>query len=55
MTGGNPDQPDRVVLFHDFSQALGGASYLVQVLIGELRQRGVPVTFIAGELWKLKD
>jgi len=49
MTGGNPDQPDRVVLFHDFSQALGGASYLVQVLIGELRQRGVPVTFIAGD------
>ena len=42
-------RPERVVLFHDFSQALGGASYLVQVLIGELRQRGIPVTFIAGD------
>lgn len=40
---------ERVVLFHDFSQALGGASYLVQVLIRELRARQVPVTFIAGD------
>jgi glycosyltransferase involved in cell wall biosynthesis len=38
-----------VVLFHDFSQALGGASHLVQVLIRELRARDVPVTFIAGD------
>ena len=41
--------PERVVLFHDFSQALGGASHLVQVLIRELRAAGVPVTFIAGD------
>lgn len=41
--------PERVVLFHDFSEALGGASYLVQVLIGQLRDRGVAVTFIAGD------
>lgn len=41
--------PERVVLFHDFSEALGGASYLVQVLIGQLRARGIPVTFFAGD------
>ena len=41
--------PERVVLFHDFSEALGGASYLVQVLIAQLRDRHVPVTFIAGD------
>ena len=41
--------PERVVLFHDFSEALGGASYLVQVLISQLRDRNVPVTFIAGD------
>lgn len=41
--------PERVVLFHDFSQALGGASHLVQVLIRELRLAGVPLTFIAGD------
>ncbi|MCT2398714.1 glycosyltransferase family 4 protein [Novosphingobium mangrovi (ex Huang et al. 2023)] len=41
--------PERVVLFHDFSQALGGASYLVQVLIGQLRARGIPVTFFSGD------
>jgi glycosyltransferase involved in cell wall biosynthesis len=42
-------RPDRVVLFHDFSEALGGASHLVQVLIRELRSLGLPVTFIAGD------
>lgn len=41
--------PERVVLFHDYSEALGGASYLVQVLIDQLRQRDIPVTFIAGD------
>ena len=41
--------PERVVVFHDFSQALGGASHLVEVLIRELRERQVPVTFIAGD------
>jgi len=41
--------PERVVLFHDFSQALGGASYLVQVLIHELRKLDIPITFIAGD------
>lgn len=41
--------PERVVVFHDFSQALGGASHLVQVLIRELRAQGLPVTFIAGD------
>ena len=41
--------PRRVVLFHDFSEALGGASYLVQVLLGQLRERGLPVTFFAGD------
>jgi len=40
---------ERVVIFHDFSQALGGASHLVQVLIRELRERQIPVTFIAGD------
>lgn len=40
---------ERVVLFHDFSRALGGASHLVQVLIAQLRARDVPVTFIAGD------
>lgn len=40
---------ERVVLFHDYSEALGGASYLVQVLIGQLRERHIPVTFIAGD------
>ncbi|MEJ2408059.1 MAG: glycosyltransferase family 4 protein [Novosphingobium sp.] len=44
-----PGVPDRVVLFHDFSQALGGASHLVQVLIRQLRARGIPVTFFAGD------
>lgn len=44
-----PEMPDRVVLFHDYSQALGGASYLVQVLIQQLRERGIPVTFITGD------
>lgn len=43
------DRLQRVVLFHDFSQALGGASYLVQVLIAQLRRRGVLVTFFAGD------
>lgn len=46
MTG---PMPERVVVFHDFSEALGGASYLVQVLIGQLRDRRIPVTFIAGD------
>ncbi|MBT0666980.1 glycosyltransferase family 4 protein [Novosphingobium profundi] len=41
--------PDRVVILHDFSEALGGASHLVQVLIAQLRARSVPVTFIAGD------
>lgn len=41
--------PERVVVLHDFSEALGGASYLVQVLIGELRRRGIATTFIAGD------
>lgn len=41
--------PERVVLFHDFSEALGGASYLVQVLIAQLRMRGISVTFFAGD------
>ena len=40
---------DRLVLFHDFSEALGGASHLVQVLIERMRERGIPVTFIAGD------
>ncbi|MCJ2180019.1 glycosyltransferase family 4 protein [Novosphingobium album (ex Hu et al. 2023)] len=44
-----PEWPERVVLIHDFSEALGGASYLVQVLIGQLRARGIPVTFFAGD------
>ncbi|WP_324698403.1 glycosyltransferase family 4 protein [Novosphingobium aerophilum] len=44
-----PDKIERVVLFHDYSEALGGASYLVQVLIEELRSRDVPVTFFAGD------
>ncbi|WP_231568207.1 glycosyltransferase family 4 protein [Novosphingobium malaysiense] len=38
-----------MVLLHDFSEALGGASHLVQVLIAGLRERGVPVTFFAGD------
>lgn len=42
-------RPERVVLFHDYSEALGGASYLVQVLIRQLRARGIPVTFFAGD------
>lgn len=41
--------PERVVLFNDFSQALGGTSHLVQVLIRELRERDIPVTFITGD------
>lgn len=44
-----PDRLDRVVLFHDFSEALGGASHLVQVLIARLRARGIAVTFFAGD------
>lgn len=40
---------ERVVLFHDFSEVLGGASHLVQVLVRELRDRDIPVTFIAGD------
>lgn len=44
-----PGGPGRVVLFHDFSRALGGASHLVQVLIEQLRRRGLPVTFFAGD------
>ncbi|WP_226638356.1 glycosyltransferase family 4 protein [Novosphingobium profundi] len=42
-------RPERVVVLHDFSEVLGGASHLVQVLIGQLRARGIPVTFIAGD------
>jgi len=49
ITNGTRPDPDRVVLLHDYSEALGGASYLVQVLIGQLRARGIPVTFIAGD------
>lgn len=41
--------PDRIVVLHDYSQALGGASYLVQVLIRELREAGLPVTFFTGD------
>lgn len=41
--------PERVVLFHDYSQALGGASHLVQVLIAQLRQAGISVTFFSGD------
>jgi len=49
-TNGAPaGAPDRVVLFHDYSQALGGASFLVQVLIRQLREHNIPVTFIAGD------
>lgn len=44
-----PPKLDRVVIFHDFSEALGGASYLVQVLIEQLRNQGLPVTFFAGD------
>lgn len=44
-----PGRPERVVLFHDFSEPLGGASHLVQVLIAQLRGRGVAVTFFAGD------
>ncbi|MCJ2188603.1 glycosyltransferase family 4 protein [Novosphingobium beihaiensis] len=44
-----PGHLERAVLFHDFSEALGGASYLVQVLIAQLRARGIPVTFFAGD------
>lgn len=40
---------DRVVLLHDYSQALGGASHLVQVLLDGLRTRDLPVTFLAGD------
>ena len=47
--GESPLTPDRVVLFHDYSQALGGASYLVQVLIRKLREVGIPLTFISGD------
>ncbi|WP_052117890.1 glycosyltransferase family 4 protein [Novosphingobium pentaromativorans] len=39
----------RVVVLHDYSEALGGASHLVQVLIGELRRRGLATTFISGD------
>jgi glycosyltransferase involved in cell wall biosynthesis len=39
----------RVVLLHDFSEPLGGASHLVQVLIAQLRRRNLPVTFFAGD------
>lgn len=42
-------RPERVVLLHDFSQVLGGASHLVQVLIAQLRLRDIPVTFFAGD------
>ncbi|TDW67341.1 glycosyltransferase involved in cell wall biosynthesis [Novosphingobium sp. PhB55] len=40
---------DRVVLLHDYSEALGGASHLVQVLLEGLCARGIPVTFMAGD------
>lgn len=51
----NPPAPakagplERVVVLHDFSEALGGASHLVQVLIAGLRDRGIPVTFLSGD------
>lgn len=41
--------PKRVVLFHDYSEPLGGASHLVQVLITQLRMLDIPVTFFAGD------
>lgn len=44
-----PGRLERVVLFHDFSEALGGASHLVHVLIAQLRARGIAVTFFAGD------
>lgn len=40
---------DRVVLLHDFSEPLGGASHLVQVLLNGLRERDIPVTFLTGD------
>jgi len=43
------ERPQRVVIFHDYSEALGGASYLAQILIEQLRHRDIPVTFIAGD------
>ena len=40
---------ERVVLFHDISEAQGGASYLVGVLMDELARRGIATTFFAGD------
>ncbi|WP_179379310.1 glycosyltransferase family 4 protein [Jannaschia marina] len=41
--------PERVVLLNDFSTGRGGAGYLADALTRGLAQRGVPVTFVAGD------
>ncbi|WP_028035294.1 glycosyltransferase family 4 protein [Chelativorans sp. J32] len=42
-------KPDRVVIINDRSTAVGGASNLSLLLRGFLEERGVPVTFFAGD------
>jgi hypothetical protein len=40
---------ERVVVFHDISEAQGGASFLVRLLIDELRRMGISTTFVTGD------
>lgn len=43
-------RPDRVVVINDRSAPVGGASHLSQLSARLIKERGVPVTFIAGDL-----
>lgn len=42
-------RPDRVVVINDRSAPVGGASHLSQLAARLIEERGVPVTFIAGD------
>lgn len=42
-------RPDRVVVINDRSAPVGGASYLSQLSARLIQERGVPVTFMAGD------
>ncbi|MGB3388142.1 MAG: glycosyltransferase family 4 protein [Pseudaminobacter sp.] len=43
-------RPDRVVVINDRSAPVGGASHLSQLSARLIKERGVPVTFIAGDM-----
>ena len=42
-------QPDRVVIINDRSERVGGASNLAVLSAELIRERGIPVTYFAGD------